>query len=87
MDATQHIKGIITIDDIVSVLQEEASEDIQKMGGWEVLDGPYLEVSFLEMVKKRAGQSLARASPAAAVRTLDARGPDQFQSGRFAGIP
>jgi magnesium transporter len=55
VDATQHIKGIITIDDIISVLQEEASEDIQKMGGSEVLDGPYLEVSFLEMVKKRAG--------------------------------
>ena len=55
VDGAQHIKGIITIDDIVSVLQEEASEDIQKMGGSEVLDGPYLEVSFLEMVKKRAG--------------------------------
>ena len=55
VDDTQHIKGIITIDDIVSVLQEEASEDIQKMGGSDVLDGPYLEVSFFEMVKKRAG--------------------------------
>ena len=55
VDGAQHIKGIITIDDIVSVLQEEASEDIQKMGGSEVLDGPYLEVSFSEMVKKRAG--------------------------------
>ena len=55
VDGSRHIKGIITVDDIVSVLQEEASEDIQKMGGSEVLDGPYLEVSFLEMVKKRAG--------------------------------
>src|SRR5882724_7432371 len=55
VDATQHIKGIITVDDIVSVLQEEASEDIQKMGGSEVLEGPYLEISFFEMIRKRAG--------------------------------
>jgi magnesium transporter len=55
VDGAKHIKGIVTIDDIVSVLQEEASEDIQKMGGSEVLGGPYLEISFLEMVKKRAG--------------------------------
>ncbi len=55
VDETRHIRGIITIDDIVSVLQEEASEDIQKIGGSEVFDGPYLEITFFEMVKKRAG--------------------------------
>ena len=55
VDGAKHIKGIVTIDDIVSVLQEEASEDIQKMGGSEVLGGPYLDISFIEMVKKRAG--------------------------------
>ena len=55
LDTARHIKGIVTIDDIVSIIQEEASEDIQKMGGSEVLDGPYLQISFLEMVKKRAG--------------------------------
>ena len=55
VDAEQCIKGIVTIDDIVSIIQEEASEDIQKMGGSEVLDGPYLEIPFLDMVKKRAG--------------------------------
>ena len=55
LDADRRIKGIITVDDIVSVLQEEASEDIQKIGGSEVFDGPYMEITFLEMVKKRAG--------------------------------
>jgi magnesium transporter len=55
VDAARHIKGIVTVDDIVSIIQEEASEDIQKMGGSEVLDKPYLEIAFLEMVKKRAG--------------------------------
>ncbi len=55
LDAERHIKGIVTIDDIVSVLQDEASEDIQKIGGSEAFDGPYLEITFFEMVKKRAG--------------------------------
>src|ERR1700686_4322262 len=35
--------------------KKKLARNIQKMGGSEVLDGPYLEVSFLEMVKKRAG--------------------------------
>ncbi len=55
LDGHGRMQGIITIDDMVSVLQEEASEDIQKIGGMEVLDRPYLEVRFWEMVRKRAG--------------------------------
>lgn len=50
-----HMKGIVTVDDIVDVVEEEASEDIQKIGGTEALDGPYLEVGFLQMVRKRGG--------------------------------
>lgn len=53
VDAEGRMKGIVTVDDIVDVLQEEATEDIQKIGGTEALDAPYLEVSFLEMLKKR----------------------------------
>ena len=55
LDRNQLMKGIVTVDDIVAVVQEEASEDIQKVGGMEALDGPYLEVTFWNMVKKRAG--------------------------------
>jgi len=55
IDATGRMKGIVTVDDIVDVVQEEATEDIQKIGGSEALDAPYLEVTVLEMVKKRAG--------------------------------
>jgi magnesium transporter len=43
------------VDDIVSVLQQEASEDIQRLGGSEVLDRPYLQIGFWQMVQKRAG--------------------------------
>jgi magnesium transporter len=55
VDAEGHIKGIVTVDDIVDVVQEEATEDIQKIGGMEALDGPYLQIGFAQMVKKRAG--------------------------------
>ena len=53
LDAEGCMKGIITVDDIVDVVEEEATEDIQKMGGTEALDAPYLEVGLLEMVRKR----------------------------------
>jgi magnesium transporter len=55
VDAENRVKGIITIDDIVHVVEEEATEDIQKIGGMEALHEPYLEIGFLAMVKKRAG--------------------------------
>jgi magnesium transporter len=45
----------VTVDDIVDVVQEEATEDIQKIGGMEALEGPYLQIGFVDMVKKRAG--------------------------------
>ena len=51
----RHVKGIVTVDDIVDVVQEEATEDIQKFGGMEALDAPYLEAGFWSMVRKRAG--------------------------------
>jgi magnesium transporter len=49
------MQGIVTVDDIVDVVEEEATEDIQKIGGMEALDGPYLETGFWGMVRKRAG--------------------------------
>jgi magnesium transporter len=55
VDRQGRMMGIVTVDDIVDVVQEEATEDIQKFGGMEALDGPYLETGFFEMVRKRAG--------------------------------
>jgi len=55
VDAEGRIKGIVSVDDIVHVVQEEATEDIQKIGGVETLDGPYLQVPLLKMIQKRAG--------------------------------
>jgi magnesium transporter len=53
LDAEGRIRGIVTVDDIVDVVREEATEDIQKIGGTQALDAPYLEVSLFEMVRKR----------------------------------
>lgn len=47
--------GIVTIDDLLDVIEEEHTEDIHKMGGSEALDEPYLQISFFRMIKKRAG--------------------------------
>jgi magnesium transporter len=55
VDAEGKMKGIVTIDDIVDVVQEEATEDIQKFGGVEALELPYLQSSRREMIKKRVG--------------------------------
>ena len=54
VDKDGKMKGIVTVDDIVDVVQEEATEDIQKFGGLEALNLPYLASSRGEMIKKRA---------------------------------
>src|SRR4029434_5448067 len=55
LDDRGRIQVIVTVDDIVDVVREEATEDIQKIGGTEALDAPYLQVGLREMVRKRAG--------------------------------
>lgn len=47
--------GIVTIDDILRLANQEATEDIQKIGGMAALEEPYLQAPFLELMKKRAG--------------------------------
>ncbi|HEY0783494.1 MAG TPA: magnesium transporter, partial [Thermoanaerobaculia bacterium] len=55
LDHLGRMQGIVTFDDIVDVVEEEATEDIQKIGGSEALGAPYLEIGLFEMIKKRAG--------------------------------
>lgn len=47
--------GIVTVDDILWIANEEYTEDIQKIGGTEALDEPYLDIPLLRLVKKRVG--------------------------------
>jgi magnesium transporter len=46
--------GIVTIDDVLNVAEQEATEDIQKIGGVDALDEPYVETPFWTLIKKRA---------------------------------
>lgn len=55
VDPEGRIKGVVNVNDIVQVVQEEATEDIQKIGGVATLDAPYLQVSLPRMIRKRAG--------------------------------
>lgn len=54
-DDNNILLGIVTIDDMLWVANEEFSEDIQKIGGTEALDEPYLDVPFFKLIKKRVG--------------------------------
>jgi magnesium transporter len=53
IDPTGALLGVITIDDIIDVLTQEQTEDLQKLGGVEPLDVPYFQTGFLEFIKKR----------------------------------
>lgn len=54
IDNENKMVGIVTFDDVAQAVQEEATEDIHKIGAVETLDAPYLQISLLEMIKKRA---------------------------------
>ena len=54
-DTTGVLIGIVTVDDALDVAEEKATREFQLFGGSEALDRPYLEMSPLQMVKKRAG--------------------------------
>src|SRR5262249_49213825 len=54
-DSAGVLIGIVTIDDVLDVAEAEATKDIQRIGGSEALDEPYMEISFAKMIQKRAG--------------------------------
>jgi magnesium transporter len=54
-DTTGALIGIVTVDDVLDVAEEAATRDFQLFGGSEALDGPYLAISPVQMIKKRAG--------------------------------
>ncbi len=49
------ILGIVTVDDIIDIMTQETTEDVHRFGGMEALDEPYMKISFLAMIQKRAG--------------------------------
>ncbi|SEQ03253.1 magnesium transporter [Faunimonas pinastri] len=55
VDEMGYVLGIVTFDDVIDAILEESTEDVQKFGGMEALDEPYMEIGFGKMIKKRAG--------------------------------
>jgi magnesium transporter len=55
VDEQNLLLGVITVDDVVDVLEEEATEDIQRMGGSQPLEQPYLTTGILTVARKRVG--------------------------------
>ena len=55
VDKKGQVLGIVTVDDVIDAMIEESTEDVQKFGGVEALEAPYMEIGFLEMIRKRAG--------------------------------
>src|SRR5450755_1889882 len=55
IDSTGVLIGIVTLDDVLKVAENQATREIQKIGGSEALDEPYMQIAIARMVKKRAG--------------------------------
>lgn len=53
VDEAGTLIGIITVDDVLDVLQEEHTEDVQRLGGMEPLDEPYMDSSLVDLIRKR----------------------------------
>jgi magnesium transporter len=49
------VVGIVTVDDIIDAIVQETTEDLQKLGGLEALNAPYMKIGFWQMIRKRGG--------------------------------
>jgi magnesium transporter len=54
-DTAGMLIGIVTVDDVLDVVEAAATKDIHKIGGVEALDEPYMHIAFGRMIQKRAG--------------------------------
>jgi len=55
VDKGHRILGVVTVDDVIDALVEEHTEDVQRFGGMEALDEPYMQIGFWRMIRKRGG--------------------------------
>jgi magnesium transporter len=54
-DTAGMLIGIVTVDDVLDVAEAAATQEIQRIGGSEALDEPYMQIAFWRMIQKRAG--------------------------------
>ena len=55
IDEQHQLLGVVTGDDVIDALEEEHTEDVQRFGGMEALDEPYMQIGFWRMIRKRGG--------------------------------
>jgi magnesium transporter len=55
VDTAAHVIGIVTVDDVIDAIVQRQTEQVQRFGGMEALEEPYLRIGFGQMIKKRAG--------------------------------
>ncbi|WP_407520131.1 magnesium transporter [Methylobacterium oryzisoli] len=55
VDESNHVIGIVTVDDVIDAMVQRQTEQVQRFGGLEALDEPYMDISFWQMIRKRAG--------------------------------
>ncbi len=53
VDKAGHLRGIVTVDDIIDAIIEENTEDVQKFGGMDAIDEPYMQIGLGDMLRKR----------------------------------
>src|SRR5262249_24647484 len=55
VDGTGQLIGIVTVDDVIDAIVERQTEEVQRFGGMEAIDEPYMDIGFGQMIRKRAG--------------------------------
>ncbi|MBM4194230.1 MAG: magnesium transporter [Gemmatimonadetes bacterium] len=55
VDDRERILGVATVDDVIDVIEKEQTEDVQKLGGVEAFEEPYMQMGIVAMIRKRAG--------------------------------
>ena len=55
VDGTGALVGIVTVDDVIDAMVARQTEEVQRFGGMEALDEPYIDIGFAKMIRKRAG--------------------------------
>ena len=55
VDARNQVIGIVTVDDVIDAIAQRQTEQVQRFGGMETLDRPYMEIGFWQMIRKRGG--------------------------------
>jgi magnesium transporter len=55
VDGAGQLVGIVTVDDVIDAIVDRQTEEVQRFGGMEAIDEPYMDISFGQMIRKRGG--------------------------------